>query len=455
VYVHADSNDRERVLETYTFTIKYTKDAGSGKALAGLEMDSPGAMVSVQATNSALQTLLRRIMDTCEALPELPQKRFISMELFYLPEAGKGYEPQGFVPGTSDKMAFARAEGWEHHTENLKELISFFHCSSLKISTLIHAKFTQKPLPKILQYAAPTSKRDGIMSDMIDPSEMASRIVNVSNAPSTGDDGSVAATTTPSTVVESEKMPAQPAQRQTFKEPVPTPASTSDPAAAIPQAPSDSQTQVVEPAVNGMKSALQGMMQPEHISQGDTQTQSLVYPPPPVSETTASPSRYTVSPSKLSLAEPVTSDKPCFSPKKAIELQREKQRLHDYAHDIAKRNGRKTKKGDVVLCQCGYNKDEGDMVECTYCNTWQHLHCYGYTGASDPRLPDDHICYQCLMGDEEQATLTKLQALALKRRGMHFALQNGLKNQRDFATDLGKSISFAWRLHMMAHGADP
>ena len=127
VYVHADPNDREKVLETYTFTIKYTEDAQSGKALAGLEMDSPGAMVSVQATNSALQTLLRQVMDTCEALPELPEKRFISMELFYLPEDGKDYKAQGFVPGTNDNVAFARAEGWEQRTESLKELASFFH----------------------------------------------------------------------------------------------------------------------------------------------------------------------------------------------------------------------------------------------------------------------------------------------------------------------------------------
>ena len=73
VYVHADPSDRQRVIETYTFNVKYQEVDGSGPTLAGLEMDSPGnTLISVGATNSALQLLLRQIMKLCETLPELP-----------------------------------------------------------------------------------------------------------------------------------------------------------------------------------------------------------------------------------------------------------------------------------------------------------------------------------------------------------------------------------------------
>lgn len=73
IYVHADPSDRQKVIETYTFTIKYSESADKGKVLAGLEMDGPGSpQVSVQATNSAFQSLLRQIMDVCASLPELP-----------------------------------------------------------------------------------------------------------------------------------------------------------------------------------------------------------------------------------------------------------------------------------------------------------------------------------------------------------------------------------------------
>lgn len=71
--MHADPTSRERVIETYTFTIKYHKDARDGKTLASLDIDGPGnPLVSVQATNSALQSLLRQIMDISAGLPELP-----------------------------------------------------------------------------------------------------------------------------------------------------------------------------------------------------------------------------------------------------------------------------------------------------------------------------------------------------------------------------------------------
>ena len=54
-------------------------------------------------------------------------QRFVSMELFYFPKDGKDYKPAGFVPGKSDHLKFAHAEGWEKRTTHFKELQSFFH----------------------------------------------------------------------------------------------------------------------------------------------------------------------------------------------------------------------------------------------------------------------------------------------------------------------------------------
>jgi len=192
----------------------------------------------------------------------------------------------------------------------------------------------------------------------------------------------------------------------------------------------------------GMRSALLGMMQPERVTQGDTQTQPQMPmdpPLPPRSESTETPSRYSVSPSKHSMAaQESTHDKPILSPTKAQHLDQEKQHLQQTAMELLRKSGRKLKKGDIVLCQCGHAEDEDEMVQCMYCLTWQHLHCYGYTGAHDLRLPDEHTCYQCLLGEREQLALRKLQDLALKRRAMHFALVNGLNTQRELASDLGK-----------------
>ncbi|KAK4545923.1 hypothetical protein LTR36_002487 [Oleoguttula mirabilis] len=469
IYVHADPTDRQRVIETYTFTIKYSEDAGKGKVLAGLEMDGPGSpQISVQATNSTLQTLLRQIVDICAGLPDLPEKRFISMEVFYVPDLKKQYRPQGWVASTSDKLLFAQAEGWETYTETLKELSSHFHRSTLKVTSLIQptkralARHVPTAFPKLLEYGPSYSKQADI--DMLEESP---RVVEMADGPPS--DRSHTDIVTPSTVVQEAIKPADgvvQGRRKTVKDLNPTPAPTSDPplTAAPSQEPRpDSSTQFVHPStdavasfpsqledslntqasnVRNMKKVLKDMMLPEQISQGDTQTQALPHLPT-LSESTESPSRYTVSPSKLPIAEPTVRDKPALSPTKASELERDQRRLRQHAHDLAKRKGRKTKNGEVVLCQCGYMEEEDGMVECTYCGTWQHLHCYGYTGSDDPRLPEDHTCYQCLLGDGEEDLLLKLQSLAMKRRGMHLAVKKGVKTQRDFATDLGLDIHVA------------
>lgn len=73
VYVHPDDQHRERVLESYTFTIKYDQRGGDERTVTGLELDGPdSSLVSVQASNSALQGFLRQIMGLCSGLPELP-----------------------------------------------------------------------------------------------------------------------------------------------------------------------------------------------------------------------------------------------------------------------------------------------------------------------------------------------------------------------------------------------
>jgi hypothetical protein len=199
--------------------------------------------------------------------------------------------------------------------------------------------------------------------------------------------------------------------------------------------------------VQDMKAACRDMMRPEQITQGDTQPWSIDLPShPAMSKTTASPSRATISPAKTLLNNLACNDKPVLSPTKAGELTRSMQQLRQTAHAEAKalapKGKKKKKNADLVLCQCEHPGEEDDMAECTYCGTWQHLHCYGYTGLEDPRFSaKDHTCYRCLLREDESATLTKLIDLARKRRAMSFALQHGLKTLADFADDMGKKMA--------------
>lgn len=129
LYVHADENDRRKVIETYTFTIQYSKNATDEKSVARIELDSPGAKINVRTTNMSLQVLLRQIDAMCGQLPNLPEKRFVSMELLYLPGMGKIHEPEGFRASQSDIIVYATAQGWQRHVQRLKEMRSSFHRS--------------------------------------------------------------------------------------------------------------------------------------------------------------------------------------------------------------------------------------------------------------------------------------------------------------------------------------
>ena len=82
IYVHADPTHRDKVIETYTFTVKYLPDAGNGRRATGLELDGPGSsVVSVGATNKALQNLFRHTIELCKELPDLPGTIFFSILL--------------------------------------------------------------------------------------------------------------------------------------------------------------------------------------------------------------------------------------------------------------------------------------------------------------------------------------------------------------------------------------
>jgi hypothetical protein len=73
ICVHLNAKDREQVVETYTFTIKYHTDQESGQTIFGLEVDSPGGRpVTLEATSEAMQRMVRGITNLTERLPSLP-----------------------------------------------------------------------------------------------------------------------------------------------------------------------------------------------------------------------------------------------------------------------------------------------------------------------------------------------------------------------------------------------
>ena len=49
-------------------------------------------------------------------------------------------------------------------------------------------------------------------------------------------------------------------------------------------------------------------------------------------------------------------------------------------------------KNEVIKCICNFQEDDGAIVLCEKCNTWQHIECYYYDSLD---VPDTHECVAC------------------------------------------------------------
>jgi len=117
--------------------------------------------------------------------------------------------------------------------------------------------------------------------------------------------------------------------------------------------------------VGVMKEAFKAMMQPEQITQGDTQTQAPMHANVR-SETTASPTRGFRS--TLDEATTVVSkqEPPSLSQVTSTRLDSRKSELRQQACVSTKtkcgKGKAKRKNVEVVSCQCGFQEEEGAMV---------------------------------------------------------------------------------------------
>ncbi|KAL8723071.1 MAG: hypothetical protein Q9225_000542 [Loekoesia sp. 1 TL-2023] len=115
-----------------------------------------------------------------------------------------------------------------------------------------------------------------------------------------------------------------------------------------------------------------------------------------------------------------------------------------------------SKERELIHCQCNFSEEEGEMVsrvllkstnqrlllsdqlnqvQCGFCYTWQHTHCYGY---GPEEVPETHACYSCLFQDVDTPRLAELKDLALTRRCLWLLYGHAPpKSQAELAKALG------------------
>jgi hypothetical protein len=115
--------------------------------------------------------------------------------------------------------------------------------------------------------------------------------------------------------------------------------------------------------INNMNGDLDGMMHPEQITQGDTQTQGTSRRPVFEDATTVTPSSLRAPSVQSSHPQtpPTTDTFPLLSDTQHHIVAR-KPYLKRTANALAGEAGGRTASGQLVLCQCGCQKEEGGMV---------------------------------------------------------------------------------------------
>jgi len=92
-----------------------------------------------------------------------------------------------------------------------------------------------------------------------------------------------------------------------------------------------------------------------------------------------------------------------------------------------------------IACECGSKEISEDMMCCDLCESWQHTECYGFTSTQDPRIPNYHVCYSCLLSKFEERLLEEMRGLALFRKAVKLVWDKGSfpANNRAFSNALG------------------
>ncbi|PGG99064.1 hypothetical protein AJ79_08698 [Helicocarpus griseus UAMH5409] len=138
--VFVDKSKSSQVLESYTFTFKYTggpKDVGN--RLASISLESTGCKAEMKTLKSArrgLEMIVRRLITLSAFLPVLPSERYMEIHLFYTKNSPPGYEPPGFKAAEHNDLFFAQNEMWSRETQSCGAMETGIHSVGLKITSL-------------------------------------------------------------------------------------------------------------------------------------------------------------------------------------------------------------------------------------------------------------------------------------------------------------------------------
>ncbi|PYH46883.1 putative meiosis specific protein Hop1 [Aspergillus saccharolyticus JOP 1030-1] len=395
--VLVDKNAPENVLESYTFSFKYSGESGDiNKRLESLSIEPVGLVADIKSAQSArvgLETIVRRLITLSAFLPALPNKRNLGVHLFYTDNCPPEYEPPGFSGAKDDTIRFPHTDNWKRESQSCGLMDSGWHTVGLRVSSM---KWTgpdpegSEALPQIpsdLEHTDVVRRMDDVGFEEKE-SEAAINVIEQNNSTKEAD---------PPTL-----------------DPVPSPG------------PSQKDDSYVEPTQDAIERLqLQKMLETQasdSLFNGDMSPTQPIVP----SERPESPGSSVLTP--LPPSPPPEAQKPVLS-EESIRQIKEYRKAHGL--DVSTEEEGLGK----VKCQCGWEGEEKAKAMCSFCHSHQHLACYGYTDSDDPRLPEVHACYRCLLRLKEGPVLQEMTSLVLLRRAIQIIQTEGYPSHTSTFTE--------------------
>ncbi|KAK9350854.1 HORMA domain-containing protein [Lipomyces doorenjongii] len=425
--IYLDPRHPTDVAETYTFNVAYREDNAPDLEIT----DDRGEKITVGVTyddaRKTLQQMMRRFITLTQTLPPLPDDRYLTIRLLFDDSCPPDYQPPGFKDATDDReLQFSLEDGEEIDRQDAGTLVAGWHAVSLKIASL----------PEREEYTQLLSQSHGLSSQLSSTPKPRKKVRVEKALVDVEEPKWIAPTVKTRAMILQDQhrdrasQASQTSQGQTrhalqqmFDTEVPVESDTQT--LSSQQIHSNSAAPTVSASTSTSKSGttIQVAQQPQSNSAAKKPSKPSTSSKSSQKSTPAS-TKNSSAPRKPLRSKPdthVNSRNPT-SVTAAVEnlsLSTASPSTKSSRRDLLGSHNSFLDENDpsstLVTCECTHTHDNFDLVQCSKCNSWKHIYCYGYSHVRDPALSDQFLCYGCRFARLSSETIEKLRQLALFR----------------------------------------
>ncbi|KAL7276000.1 hypothetical protein RUND412_001031 [Rhizina undulata] len=480
--IYVDKDHPDIIVEAYTFSFSYRDNEDGTSAISMKITNNDGHGITMNDANKNLQQMMRRLIVITQNLPPLPDKRWLTIRLHYRDHTPKDYDPPDFarLAANAPALRFCESENKEVEKMDCGGLNAGFHAVSLKISSLQEANSQERPKRRYLsrfvhadvdieppQFAFPQYPQQKAIRDLkaVAPFESTNtdsqgRQKSASKTPGDCETYSEGMETA-NNLLPTEKISKRDTkEKEILRGMLVSKAREDDLVGTQPlefsQLSRQASHDVTSTNINPSRSRFAG---PQVLAQDNPGFREMLIDPAAVPVTSPAKKLHEesvftphavisqqitksqhkkINPVKPSdkLDEALASVGKCMaklklSKAKAEELQKDggketNNKVIGKSVSKGKEKAERRSRESSVTCECGDGTDLGGMICCDHCDGWLHVNCYGFLTEKDPRIPDYHVCYTCLLGKNEGKLLEEMRGLALFRRALKKLWDDGV-----------------------------